>query len=422
MKAVILAGGRGTRIASVCADLPKPLLPLGGMSVLERQIVTLRGQGIHDFTIITGYLAEKIEESFGDGSAYGVRISYFQETEPLGTAGALLQMRFEDDFLLCGGDLVFRFDLGSMMKFHKEKRALATLFAHPNSHPYDSTLIEADADGRVTGFLPKEAAGKPEYYENLCNAGIQIMSPRLFENVGIAGKADLDRDILVPAVKSGRIFAYRSAEYVKDMGTPERYARVGRDIAAGLVANGDRKKQRPAVFLDRDGTVNVYKGLVTSPDMLELSEGAGEAIRRLNEAGVLVVLATNQPVIARGDCTFEELRAIHSKLETLLGAEGAYLDAIYFCPHHPDAGFPGERREFKIVCDCRKPKPGLLLRAAQEMNIDLSRSYMVGDRETDIEAGRNAGCIPVYIRNEKYPVPDGCIAYDSLLEFVKDKY
>ena len=423
MRAVILAGGAGSRIAALFPDLPKPLIPICGKPVLERQIETLRREGVTDFTLVTGYLADQIMNYFGDGEKWGVKIEYFRETEPLGTAGALFRMRFDDDFLLLGGDLIFDFDLSRMLAFHQKNNALATLFAHPNAHPYDSALLAAEENGEVTAFLPKESAAKPRYYENLCNAGVQIISPELLSRYRYEGRAELDRQVIAPAVDSGRIFAYRSAEYVKDMGTPDRYAKVSRDLENGVVGKSNIKNKRPAVFLDRDGTLNVYKGLVTRPEQLELLDGAAEAIRRLNEAGIPAVLVTNQPVIARGDCTFEELREIHNKLETLLGEKGAYLDRIYFCPHHPDAGFPGERPEYKITCDCRKPKPGLLLRAAEEMNLELSRSYMVGDSATDIEAGRRAGCIPVFLKCGKPgDAPGDCAVYEDLMGFVADKF
>lgn len=128
-------------------------------------------------------------------------------------------------------------------------------------------------------------------------------------------------------------------------------------------------------------------------------DGVAEAIRKINESGYLAIVVTNQPVIARGEVSFEELEEIHNKMETLLGKEGAYLDAIYYCPHHPHKGYEGERPELKIDCDCRKPKPGMLLKAATDFNIDLSRSWMVGDGENDIQAGINAGCKTVLLSN-----------------------
>ena len=188
------------------------------------------------------------------------------------------------------------------------------------------------------------------------------------------------------------MYCYDSPEYVKDMGTPERYECVCCDYAAGLVrARNLRNKQR-AIFLDRDGTINRYVGFLRDIEQFELLPGAAEAIRRINASGYLAIVVTNQPVIARGEVTREQLREIHDKMETLLGREGAYVDAIYYCPHHPHRGYPGEVAELKIDCDCRKPKPGLLLQAAEDYNIDLTKSWMIGDSQSDMQAGEAAGC------------------------------
>ena len=141
-----------------------------------------------------------------------------------------------------------------------------------------------------------------------------------------------------------------------------------------------------------------------------------EAVRKINESGYLAILATNQPVIARGEVTFDQLREIHNKLETLLGQEGAYLDAIYFCPHHPHKGYEGEIPELKFDCECRKPKPGMLLQAAKDYHIDLSASYMVGDGEFDVQCGLNAGCKSVMITQDDVDVTH----YASVLDFVNE--
>lgn len=132
-------------------------------------------------------------------------------------------------------------------------------------------------------------------------------------------------------------------------------------------------------------------GFLRNIEDFELIEGVAEAIKFINQSGYLAIVVTNQPVIARGEVTWEELNEIHKKMATLLGKEGAYVDGIYICPHHPDKGFEGERPEYKIDCNCRKPKPGLLLQAAKDFNIDLSESYMIGDSHRDVEAGENAG-------------------------------
>ena len=127
-------------------------------------------------------------------------------------------------------------------------------------------------------------------------------------------------------------------------------------------------------------------------------------------------IITNQPIIARGEATVEDLEEIHNKMETLLGKEGAYLDAIYYCPHHPHKGYEGERPELKIDCTCRKPKPGMLLKAAEDFNIDLSQSWMVGDGENDIKAGYNAGCRTALIGRESY---GQTVTIPTLKEFVE---
>lgn len=152
-------------------------------------------------------------------------------------------------------------------------------------------------------------------------------------------------------------------------------------------------------------------------EQFELLEGAGEAIRKINLSGYLAIVVTNQPVIARGEVTVDGLQQIHNKMETMLGKEGAYLDGVYYCPHHPDKGFAGEVEELKVVCECRKPKAGLLLQAAKDFNIDLSQSWMIGDSENDVLAGKNAGCKTALISETDYGQN---LQVTSLLDFVKE--
>ncbi len=415
MKAVVLVGGRGSRLADVSGGRPKALVPVSGVPVLARTLKMLRREGIRDVILVCGHLSEQIRAFCGDGSAFGVQIEYYIESDPLGTGGALFRLGLRDDFFLLGGDLVFDVDLRAMRDFHTKKNALATLFAHPSAHPSDSTLLCADADDRVTAFLPAERRDIDVH--NLANAGIAILSPALLARCAVSGCADLDRDVLRPNVSSGRIFAYRSFEYVKDMGTPARLAEVERDLARDLPRKRQKSRPHPAVFLDRDGTLNVHKGYISRPEDLELLPGVAEAVRRINQSGLLAVLVTNQPVVARGACTIAQLERIHCRLEALLGEGGAFLDAIYYCPHHPDKGFAGENPLYKTDCACRKPKPGMLLRAAAELDIDLPQAYMVGDTMTDVQTAWNAGCRPVLLA-EKPDAPD-VLTFPDLLSFVQ---
>ena len=181
------------------------------------------------------------------------------------------------------------------------------------------------------------------------------------------------------------------------MGTPDRYYEVEEDIRNGKVKARNLKNKQKAIFLDRDGTINKYVGFLTKPEQLELLPGVAEAIRMVNKSGYLAIVVTNQPVIARGECTWEELQTIHDKMETELGKEGAYVNAVYICPHHPDKGFEGERPEYKHECLCRKPCIELINKASKDYNINLQSSFMIGDSENDIKAGSNAGCKASYM-------------------------
>lgn len=349
MKTVIMAGGKGTRIASVASDIPKPMIPVAGKPVLEHEIECLRGQGFTDLIITVSHLGQIITDYFGDGSKFGVHIEYFVEKEPLGNAGALLRLKekLTEDFLLLNADAVFDIDFNRFVRAHRTHGGLATLFTHPNDHPYDSGLIVADQNGCVTKWLTKEDERKG-YYRNRVNAGLHILSPKLLDQVFDTPKVDLDRQILKPLAGTEQMYVYDSPEYVRDMGTPERYAAVCRDFEEGKVQARNLKNKQKAIFLDRDGTINEYVGFLREIDDFRLIEGASEAIRRINQSGYLAIVVTNQPVIARGEVTVSQLNEIHNKMETLLGQDGAYVDAIYYCPHHPHKGYEGEIAELKV--------------------------------------------------------------------------
>lgn len=437
MKAVFMAGGRGTRISSVASDIPKPMIKIQGKPVLEHEIECLKNQGFQDIIITVGYLGQIIVDYFGDGSGiskatgepFGVRIKYYFEKQPLGNAGALLKFRDEldDDFLLLNADVVFDVDFDRMIQAHKNSGASATIFTHPNSHPYDSGLIVSDKNNIVTEWLTKEDP-RPEYYKNRVNAGIHIISPEVLDKLPVTSemigtadadgkiiKLDLDRDILRPLAGTGKLCSYDSTEYVHDMGTPERYKAVCEDFVSGIISGRNLKNPQKAIFLDRDGTINKYVGFLRNIDEFELINGVSEAISLINKSEFLSIVVTNQPVIARGEVTEDELSEIHKKMETLLGQDGAYIDDIYYCPHHPHKGYEGEIPSLKIDCSCRKPKPGMLLQAAEDHHIDLSDSWMIGDSENDILAGKAAGCKTAFIGNENHGQD---ISGDSLLEIV----
>ena len=394
MKVVIIAGGQGTRIASVNSEIPKAMIPVCGKPIIEYEVELCKRYGYTDFLFIIGYMGDKISSYFGDGSKWGVSIDYYQETKPLGTAGALgyLKDKLTEDFFVFYGDTIVDFDMKSMLEFHQQKKADATLFLHPNDHPYDSDIVDLAPDGRVRKFYNKPHEDR-FVSRNIVNAALFIFSPSILTQIEVGVKSHIEKNVLPKCLAAGmNLYGYISFEYIKDMGTPDRYYAVCDDVKSGKVARLNRSYKRPAIFLDRDGTISKEVNLLNNSDQLELIDGAAEAIRLINKSDYLAIIVTNQPVIARNLCSVEELEYIHASLETMLGKEGAYVNAIYYCPHHPDKGYPEERPEYKIECECRKPKPGMLFQAAKDWNIDIANSYMIGDTSRDLEAGRNAGC------------------------------
>jgi histidinol-phosphate phosphatase family protein len=434
MKAVILAGGKGTRLKEYTQNIPKPMLKIGNKPVLEHQIEILKRHQIVDIIFLVNHLKSVIIDYFGNGKNFGVNIDYYEENEPLGTAGGLreIQKKLNEDFLFIYGDTIFDIDLERLIKFHTEKNSDFTLVAHPNDHPFDSDLIDIDKNEQVVKILPKSHK-RDFFYKNLVNAGMYVVSPSVLKYIPKAKKSDFGKDILPRIIDKVRVFAYNTSEYIKDMGTPERLSAVRNDYNNRKIFRRSYLHKQKAIFLDRDGVINKYKGLIYKPEQLEIYPFSIEALKILNNSDYLAIIVTNQPVVARNLCTIEELEYIHKKMETIFGNQGAKFDAIYYCPHHPDKGYKDENPEYKIDCPCRKPKPGMLLKAAEKFNIDLSESYIIGDSFFDILAGYNAGVTPIAVKtgvglnqddrkrflSKGYQLKEPAMIFDNLLEAVK---
>lgn len=428
MKAVIQAGGKGTRISSITGDIiPKPMLEIDGFPILYHQIMNLKRSGITDITLIIGHLGNIIKNYFKYGNDLGVRINYIEEdpNKPLGTAGSLYYLKntMKEDFIFLLADVFLDIDFRKMVDFHQSKNAYVTLLTHPNSHPFDSDLVIVDNNQQVLNFDHKTNDRTKYDYNNLVNAGVMIFSYKTLEFIKEEGKYSYEKDIIEPLIKEGKVYSYKSTEYAKDMGTPERYKRVEEDYFNGICESRNLVNKQKAIFLDRDGTINKLVGFLKNPDDLELIPGVADAIKMINNSEYLCIVVTNQPVVARGDVTFDELNNIHKRLETLLGKYGAYIDDLYYCPHHPDKGYAGEVKELKINCDCRKPKIGMLMKASKEHNIDLSESIMIGDSTLDIKMSENAGMNSILLQtgeaglDGKYEINPTHIA-DDLYEAV----
>jgi D,D-heptose 1,7-bisphosphate phosphatase len=400
-QAVILAGGKGTRLKTISKNMPKPMTQILGKPLLHHQIELCAKQGITDIHLLVGYKNEAIFNYFLDGSSFGVKIYYHKEDKPRGTAGALLDVldSLNNQFFVIYGDTFLNVDLISFLSFHNKKNAKITLFLHPNNHPNDSDLIEIDEQKMITDIYGyPHPPNKPR--RNLVNAGLYIFNKSALENTKISKKkSDIAKNLFPKLLEdNSSIFGYISTEYIKDMGTPERLTSVENDILSGKVDALSKSSCKRAVFIDRDGVINKEVGHLTSLNQFELIPGVAESIRKINNQGILVIIITNQPVIARGELNVKELRIIHNKMDTLLGISGAYIDAIYYCPHHPHKGFKGEIAQLKKECLCRKPSPGMILRAANELNISLEKSWMIGDSTSDILAAKNANIKSILVK------------------------
>jgi len=426
----ILAGGQGTRLRARTGDLPKPMVPVLGRPLLQHQVELCREYGFTDIVILLHYRPEAVMDYFGDGSAWGVRLGYEVEAMPRGTAGALRDVlpRLASRFLVLYGDTFVDVDLRAMWRAHASQGADATLLLHPNDHPQDSDLVALAPNGFVRDIFPYPRAPGTVLH-NQVNAALYVMErDGLAPHVPEQGLFDIAKH-LFPAMLAGgrRLYGHVTPEYIKDCGTPERLDKIERDINSGMVEQLSARALRSAVFLDRDGTINREVDHLRDAAQLELLPGAAEAIRRINRSGRLAVVVTNQPVLARGELTEDGLDQIHARLESLLGENGAFLDRIYVCPHHPDRGFPGEVSALKMDCACRKPSIGLIEQARRELGIGSNASWLVGDSTADVEAARRAGLRSVLVRTghagrddkrplrPDYTAPDLAAAADWIL-------
>lgn len=391
MKLAIIAGGKGTRLG--LKDIPKPMVNIADKPLLEYQVELAKRYGLNDIYILSGHLSDVIIDYFGNGERFGVTITHIVEDKPLGTGGAVKQLKdlFDERFMVFYGDTILDIDLNEFIKFDHKEDCIATILVHPNDHPHDSDLLDIDDNCRITSFFPKPHNNNI-YYKNLVNAALYILSPEIFDYIPEDHSSDFGKDIFPDLIQKHKIIrAYGSAEYIKDMGTPERFEKTKHDLVSGKVSRLNLSNKRKAIFLDRDGVINREVGDLRTPEQFELVDDAASVIRKINKSEYLAIVITNQPGIAKGFFSVETLNAIHKKMDTFLGKDGAYLNGLYYCPHHPDSGFPGEIPELKFECECRKPKPQLIYKACNDFNIDLDNSFFIGDRYVDIMAGKNAG-------------------------------
>lgn len=393
--AVIAAGGKGTRLQSVNGEIPKALTKINDTAILEFQISQLLDYGVTEIHLLLGYKGDDIFRFITQLEKFErISFKFHHEKYPLGSGGALLEHRKQlpDEYFFIYCDILFDLNLEKFAEYHKRKQADITLLVHPNDHPYDSDLLEVDINNRVTK-LHAHPHTSETFPGNLVNAAMYIVKNQVLTILPQRGKNIDFAQHLLPDImnkKEHNIYSYKSHEFAKDIGTPERLEGSTRKIVNNISQN---KLNKPVIFLDRDGTINeINQGeYITNPEQIKLIAGAANAIKRIRDLGYYVMVITNQPVIARGEVDAKKLKEIHNRLEWELGLEGAYVDEIYYCPHHPDKGYKNEISELKINCECRKPGTLLLEMAENYIDIDKKVSWFVGDSQVDVDCGQSYG-------------------------------
>ncbi|WHO76816.1 HAD-IIIA family hydrolase [Rhizobium sp. BT03] len=434
-QAIIIAGGLGTRARSMTGDaIPKALLPLAGVPIILRQIRILAREGIQHVRVLGGHLGSQLEPALGpEGEKLGIRIEVFVEKSPLGTAGCLTTLDMTaGDVLIVYGDMLFDIDLSALTRHRQQFPAALTIIAHPNDHPRTSDLV-VQKSGYLQRLLPRKTPRDADW-RNLVPAGLYVASEQFFQALVPAQTADMIHDVIPGLLeRSVPIAIYDTPEYMKDTGSPNRHAAAEADLRQERVHAAHLSVRRPAVFFDCDGVLNEDVGGhgVIHPDQVTLIDRAGEAVRLARDAGFLTVAVTNRPQVAKGFLDEPGLDHVLGRLEAELAEEGGVLDRIYFCPHHPDKGFPNEVAALKINCACRKPGDLMIRQAMTELPIEKQKSVIIGDSLRDIGAGRKAGIWSYGVRTgyglrdaKSYPaaaadLPRADLIFDTVYDAVR---
>lgn len=399
-QAVILTGGVGSRLKKELNDLPKPMVDVDGAPLLEQLVKLCIESDLTDIVFLSGYRAEKIEAYFGNGSKFGVHISHLIEDTPLGTGGALRGAFsiLARTFVLIYGDVYMDVEIRKVLDHHYQSESAATIVVHPNTHPQDSDIIETGDQGYVKRILSRPHPVQ-RITKNCVSAGLIVLNKRELMKVTPLAGEDFGSVILPRLVDTFRVSVYSTCEYMRDIGTPKRLSQVREELKRGVPRARRFSTPKSAIFFDRDGTLIRFVPNLVSNTEVTLVDQAPEAIALVNQSKSLAIVVTNQPQVARGLMSLDELELVHNKIEWELGLKGAYLDGIYYCPHYNNV--PDETRvsELDYSCDCRKPRSGLFLSAHDKFNIDFTKSWMIGDSARDIESAKRMGMRSIRIQN-----------------------
>ena len=399
-QAIITLGGKGKRLELVTKGIPKPLFLIDGVSVLERAIKVLKDQGISKFIFFINYRQKLFEiHSKKLKKKYDIEIQAILEDEPRGEAGSIFACikNLEKEFLFVHGDIIFDIDLKRFINYHLSKQSDITIVTHLTNHPQDSDcIIESPSLSIAEYKLKNHSDHKNGFY--LGNAGIAIVSKEVIlklknEKIIYPKEISFFRDIIVSSLKMNfKIFSYNTSEYLKDMGTPTRLDDVKEDIKRNIVVRNSYRFKQKALFLDRDDTLIKCqeKKYITKTSEIIFYKERIKKIAAISRDYNLCLMISNQPQIAMGLSTWEDVIKINGIIINQCQIWDLHIAGFYICPHHPHAGFNNEIRALKTNCFCRKPSPGLILEASQMRNIDLKKSLFIGDSERDLYAAINS--------------------------------
>ncbi|MBF0183145.1 MAG: HAD-IIIA family hydrolase [Magnetococcales bacterium] len=369
-QAVILAGGRGTRLAPLTDSMPKPMVPFHGRPFLAYLIEHLREQGFTRVLLLLGYRAQQIQDYFTDGQQFGVQIDYSvtPEEDETGTRVRKARALLDPIFLLMYGDNYWPMPFAAMWDRFKRHDVAAMLTVYGNQDGFSRDNIQLDADGMIRLYDKSRTAeglkGVDLGFMILCKEVVDLLAD---------GNISFEATLYPQLAKRGQLLAFITEHRYYSITSPGKLPVMEQFLA-----------RRPAVLLDRDGVLNrkmPRAHYVCSWQDWQWLPGALSALRRLQVAGYRVIVVTNQAGVARGAMSEADLQAIHARMQQEVEAAGGKIDAIYTCPHGWDEG-----------CACRKPKPGMLLQAQRDFHLDLSRVWYVGDDERDGLAADAAGC------------------------------
>jgi D-glycero-D-manno-heptose 1,7-bisphosphate phosphatase len=374
-QACILVGGKGTRLGDITRAIPKPLLDMGeGTTFLDLLIEQTTRQGFNDVVLLAGHLGHLVQARY-DGRTFGTaRVRVLVEPKPRGTAGALVSALdiLDPRFILLNGDSLFDINMRALAaEADADCEALIALRYVPEASRYGTVELNGN---RVVRFREKVRDTGPA----LINAGIYVLNATIIDRIHSL-PCSIETDIFPILAAEGGLRGSIRDGYFLDIGLPETLQQSRRELLA--------LRRRPAAFLDRDGVINRDHGYVHRSDQVEWIPGALESVRRLNDLGYRVVVVTNQAGVAHGYYSEEDIIALHDWIQEELAAKGAFIDAFYFCPYHPNARV----ERFRASHIDRKPNPGMIFRALSDMQIDKYHSFLIGDKDSDIECARSAG-------------------------------